>query len=307
MGIKEEELEFAKEKKRLLSKAAKEIKKLQKKEQEVLENLDQCCRWAEVRHEGELIKSQFSSIRKGASSLTVHDWLTDQAMTIPLDPTKTAKVEMEARFRKAKKLQTGIIPLTRFLKRVQEQLQKAKQKEEEIGQAASLEELASFMTTQPCVGTNKATYGQSSSSAKKSGKEIGKALSPIYREFLSASGFKIWVGKNAKANDSLTFQIANGRDWWLHINGCPGSHVVIRVMKDQEPDSETLKDGMQLALYFSKARPSGEGEVCLTQRKYVSKMAKAGQAQISQHKTLWVRLDPERIRSLQERTRNQAT
>lgn len=288
----EKELEFDREKKALLAEAAQEAKKLKKKEREIVENLNQCSRWGDLQHEGELLKSQFSSIKKGTASISVHDWLTDQQIVLTLDPLKTPQEEMAARFRKAKKLQMGIAPLTKFLKRVQEDLQRVKQKEEQIAQAASIIELSILKSK---------TSGKPS---KQIDKETAKAASAIYKEFVSSSGLKIWVGKNAKANDRLTFQLANGRDWWLHITGCPGSHVVIRTGKEEEPDPETIKDAMQLALYFSKARASGEGEVCITQRKYVSKIGggKAGQVQISRHKNRQVRLDLDRIRALQGST-----
>lgn len=262
-------------------------KKLQKKEQEILENLQQCSRWAERQHEGELIKSQFSSIKKGAATLTVYDWLTDQQIVLTLDPSKSPQEEMTTRFRKAKKLQAGISPLKRFLESVQKELQRVKQKEHLIDQVSSINELLSLKEK------IEVPIRQVDKSFRKT--------SPIYREFFSASGLTIWVGKSAKANDRLTFQLANGRDWWLHIRGFPGSHVIIRVAKDQKPDPDTLKDAMQLALYFSKARTSGEGEVCVTQRKYVLKLGKAGQAQVSLHQTHWVKLDLERIHALHNR------
>lgn len=285
----EKEWQFVNDKKAMLSEVSREAKKLRKKEHDLLNQLQQCSQWADMQHEGDLIKSYFSSIQKGASSLKVHDWLSDQQTEIALDPLKTAQEQMVARFRKAKKLQAGIAPLTRFLEQIRTDLQHIKEKEQQIEQAATAVELNAWMK-KPAAKLSSQT-----------GKEKQPAVSPIYREYISSSGLKIWVGKNAKANDLVTFQLTNGRDWWLHIRGCPGSHVVIRVAKDQEPDPEALKDGLQLALYFSKARASGEGEVCVTQCKFVKKYrgGKAGQAQISQEKMVWVRLDLERIRNLQ--------
>lgn len=284
----EKEWEFSKEKKALQMEAAQEVKKLRKKEKALLENLQQCSRWADVQHEGDLIKSQLFLIKKGATTSAVHDWLSDRQIILTLDPTKTPQEEMAARFHKAKKLQAGIAPLQRFLAKVQDELRQLEHKEKQIDQAASAEELSLLKGKAPL------------QPAGKCSKKAPGTASPIFREYLSAGGLKIWVGKNAKANDRLTFQLANGRDWWLHIRGCPGSHVVIRMSKDQEPDPETLKDAMQLALYFSKARATGEGEVCVTQRKYVSKLGKgkAGQAQISKHQSIWVKLDLERIQAL---------
>lgn len=285
--IHEEQLAFAQEKKTLLKAAAKKTKKLEKKAQMFEESLKQSHQWAKVHHEGELIKSQLTSIKKGDLSVAVHDWLNDQLLVIALDRNKTAQEEMAARFRKAKKLRAGIVPLTRLLKEAQKDVESAKQREKQIEQTTTTEELAPLRDEVP-------------TQARKE-KATEKKSSATYREFVSTSGLKIWVGKNAKANDRLTFQLANGRDWWLHIRGCPGSHIVIRLGNEQEPDHETLNDALQLALYFSKARNSGEGEICVTQRKYVSKLGKTGQAQISKHENHYVRLDLEKIKALMQK------
>ena len=41
-------------------------------------------------------------------------------------------------------------------------------------------------------------------------------------------GFEILVGKGDARNDTLTFGVAEPRDFWLHVSGVPGSHVVVR-------------------------------------------------------------------------------
>jgi predicted ribosome quality control (RQC) complex YloA/Tae2 family protein len=289
----EKQWKFNQEKQILRNQLAKQFKKLQRKEQELLENLKQCAQWSRVQHEGELIKFHFALLKKGMSFFTVQDWQSDQPYSLELDPTKTPQEEMAARFRRAKKLQAGIIPLTQYLDRSQKELQQIEQQMQRIDFLKTTEELASFIQT-----------NSSSLTAKPHEKApVRSPLASIYKEYQSAKGIKIWVGKNAKANDRLTFQLANGRDWWLHAKGYSGSHVIIRLAKDQDPDPETLKDAMQLALYHSKARAQGEGEICFTQCKYVSRLGKGspGLVQISKHQTAWIRLDPARYRALQER------
>ena len=124
-----------------------------------------------------------------------------------------------------------------------------------------------------------------------------------YREFVTASGLKIWVGKSAKDNDKLTFACANGLDYWLHAHDVPGSHVVVHLGRHQAPDDESLKDAIQAALFFSKAKDNKEGEVCITQCKYVSRMGKnqPGKVQISHHRVVYVKMDTERLKNLRER------
>jgi predicted ribosome quality control (RQC) complex YloA/Tae2 family protein len=287
----EKEWELTKAKQALKKQLSKQIKKLKIKEQKLMENLKECVQWSQLQHEGDLIKSHLASIKRGTASLTVHDWLTDQSYHLKLDPSKMPQEEMAARFKRAKKLQMGQAPLAQYLERIQTALRSIEQQQEKLNLIQTIDELIAFKTSLASLPSTPAA-----SSAIPS--------SPIYREYFSATGVPIWVGKNAKANDLLTFQLANGRDWWLHVSGYSGSHVIIRLGKNQEPDSETLKDAMQIALYYSKARTQGEGEICFTQRKYVSRLGKGktGLVQISKHQIAWIRFDPARWQILKERS-----
>ncbi len=282
---------FDQEKQALLRQLTKHIQKLQKKELYFLEAIDQCKKWEEVRHEGELIKAHFSAIRKGSPFVEVWNWLTNQSIRLALDPLKSPQEEMAKRFKRAQKLKRGITPLLEQLERTQKQRQEHEEMQKKVVHLESVEELAQV---------------QAKMAPSSLGQVLRQKIGPpsIYREYQSATGIKIWVGKSAKANDQLTFQLANGRDVWLHVKGCPGSHVLIRMPKEENPDPETLEDAMQLALYYSKARSQGEGEICWTQRKYVSRLGKqrkAGQVQISKHHIQWIRLDLTRYQALKER------
>jgi predicted ribosome quality control (RQC) complex YloA/Tae2 family protein len=68
-------------------------------------------------------------------------------------------------------------------------------------------------------------------------------------------GFEVLIGKGDAENDRLTFGVAEPRDWWLHVAGPPGSHVVIR-----NPDAldelpgPVVERAAELAAWHSKAR-----------------------------------------------------
>lgn len=83
-------------------------------------------------------------------------------------------------------------------------------------------------------------------------------------------GFLIYVGKDAKSNDHLTFNIANNDDIWMHAKGYPGSHVVIKV-KDNLPTNSVLKHGAELAKKNSKAKNEKNIDIVYCKRKFVKK------------------------------------
>ena len=75
-----------------------------------------------------------------------------------------------------------------------------------------------------------------------------------YREAV-VEGFTIWVGTGDVENDRLTFGLAQPRDFWLHVAGAAGSHVVVRNQGDlPELPPAVLDAAARLAAWHSKAR-----------------------------------------------------
>jgi predicted ribosome quality control (RQC) complex YloA/Tae2 family protein len=86
-------------------------------------------------------------------------------------------------------------------------------------------------------------------------------------------GFEVLVGKADAQNDTLTFGVAEARDFWMHVAGCPGSHVVVRNPEDlPELPRGVLEGAAALAAWHSKARGArGKVEVHVCRVADVSK------------------------------------
>jgi predicted ribosome quality control (RQC) complex YloA/Tae2 family protein len=90
------------------------------------------------------------------------------------------------------------------------------------------------------------------------------------RMFTSTDGASILVGRTDRANDRLTFKIAGPEDFWLHVQGHPGAHVVIRNPRRlPRPSAAALEEAAVLAGWYSAARSEGQVDVHWTRRKYV--------------------------------------
>jgi hypothetical protein len=50
---------------------------------------------------------------------------------------------------------------------------------------------------------------------------------PKTKQIELSEGWTARVGCSDADNDELTFRSFFPQDWWLHVNGCPGSHVVL--------------------------------------------------------------------------------
>ena len=104
-------------------------------------------------------------------------------------------------------------------------------------------------------------------------------------------GREIYIGRNGRENDEVTFHIAAPDDFWLHVADYSGSHVVVRnPAKDRDLEAEVLVKAAQLAAFYSQARNSSKVEVHYTRRRHVSKpkRAKAGMVKLQEFKSISV-------------------
>jgi predicted ribosome quality control (RQC) complex YloA/Tae2 family protein len=102
---------------------------------------------------------------------------------------------------------------------------------------------------------------------------------------------EILIGKGARENDELTFDVAGPEDFWFHVADYSGSHVVVRnPRKDRELEEPALVKAAQLAAYFSQARNSSKVEVHYTKRKHVVKprRSKPGLVRLLEFKSIKV-------------------
>lgn len=99
----------------------------------------------------------------------------------------------------------------------------------------------------------------------------GKAQSGVpFRTYVLESGHVVWVGRNARQNDVLTFKHASKHDLWLHARGVAGSHTVLRRNdKTRMPPPFVVEQAASIAAFHSKARGSALVPVIVTERKYV--------------------------------------
>ena len=83
------------------------------------------------------------------------------------------------------------------------------------------------------------------------------------------------IGRNNDGNDYLTHHLARPEDYWFHVHGAAGSHVVLRRGKGKnEPSKATVEEVASWAAFYSQARTAGRVPVIVTRKKYVRKPRK---------------------------------
>lgn len=111
----------------------------------------------------------------------------------------------------------------------------------------------------------------------------------LYRYELPG-GWEVLAGRTGADNDRLSIKLARPDDYWFHIRGMPGSHVLLRV-EAAEPDKDTLKAAAAIAAWHSKAKNAGQVPVSCTRARFVTKPrgAKPGTVQIRKESVIKVR------------------
>ncbi len=112
-----------------------------------------------------------------------------------------------------------------------------------------------------------------------------------FYEYKLPGDWTVMAGKSDEDNDILSLEIAGYNDWWFHVRGMPGTHVILKGKPGEDPDKETLRKAAAIAAYHSKARSAGVTPVSATLARYVTKPkgAKPGTVSIRKERVLKVR------------------
>ena len=94
-------------------------------------------------------------------------------------------------------------------------------------------------------------------------------LSPM--RFVSTDGYPIYVGRNNRQNEELTFRLARKDDIWCHASKVHGSHVIISCGGATPPD-DAITQAAQLAAYYSETGDGQNVPVDVTAVKQVKKI-----------------------------------
>lgn len=283
----ESEAFFQKEKNHLMREVKERYKRCTRTLTKSVIEVGHLSDWSKVQHEAELLQANLYRIQKGMNTITVQDWLLEgKEVEIAIDNHLTPGEIVGALFKKAKKMHAGIERCQALISRMKEMQKNLEDCQQNIEKASNIDELQHIRQLWNIYSPEKPLQN----------------ISQPFREFSSESGLKIWVGKGASENEKLTFSLARGSDFWMHVRDFPGSHVVIRVSKGKRPDEQTIKDAAQLALAYSKGKNQGIVDLILTQCKFISRSRnKKGLVFISSKEVFQDQFDSVRFQKIKQR------
>lgn len=271
------------------------LKKLEVKANTFRQRLAQSADADSYRHQGDLLMAHLHELKPGSSTITLNDFITGEPITIKLNPEKNPAQNAQFLYKQSQKLKRAkdaVIPLLaevdgeiNYLSQVQTSLNQLSG--ENTGSTEDLQALTEIKEELVQQAYLPPTRQESSKGTRE--RQTNQDSQP-YR-FNAPSGCEIWIGRNNRQNDILTFRTAVEYDLWFHTQEIPGSHVLLRLEPGTVASEEDLQFTANLAAYYSQARESEQVPVVYTQPKYVYKPkgAKPGMVIYKQETVIWGR------------------
>ena len=216
-----------------------------------------------LRQLGDILTANIHKIRKGTKFVECEDFYDEEMplIKIPISEILSPQQNAAKFYKDYARMKTAEKELTKQIAIGTEELEYLKSVLEELDRAqgeADLEEIRQELHAGGYVRID---------SAKKRQKQ--KAQPPM--RFESTDGYPIYVGRNNRQNDELTFRLARKDDIWCHASKVHGSHVIISCGGTTPPD-DTVTQAAQLAAYYSETKAGQNIAVDVTPVKQVKKV-----------------------------------
>jgi predicted ribosome quality control (RQC) complex YloA/Tae2 family protein len=205
-------------------------------------------------HWADLLMANLHAVTPGMEKVSLPDFYNpNKTIEIKLKKDLSAQKNAAVFYRKSKNQQIEIQKLNESITSKEKELVALKEKITAIEAIADVKTLRIYLET---IGLTK---------------EAKKKIEPLPYHEAMCNGFKIWIGKNAQHNDTLTLKYAFKEDLWLHAKDVAGSHVVIKYQAGKPFPKEVIERAAQLAAYHSKRKTDSLCPVAYTPKKYVRK------------------------------------
>ncbi|MDR0590175.1 MAG: NFACT RNA binding domain-containing protein, partial [Spirochaetaceae bacterium] len=232
---------------------------------------------------GDLILANLGNIRPGDPWLEAENFYGGGTIRLRLEPGKSPAAQAETYYGQYRKAKSGLTEVRR-------EIQAGEKEKEKLEKT-----LARLLAETNPLGLQKLikTGGQ---------KPVPKADRQRPGLSFRDKDWLILVGRSAAENDALLRKHVKGNDLWLHVRDYPGSYVFIKQRPGKSVPLEILLDAGNLAVFYSKGRNNGEGDLFYTPVKYLrrAKNGPKGLVIPTQEKNLHIKIEEKRLRELEQ-------
>ncbi len=216
-----------------------------------------------LRQLGDILTANIHRMVKGQTLIQCQDFYDENMaqIDIPLSPILSPQQNAAKFYKDYTRMKNAEKELTRQTELGETELSYLRSVLEELNRAQSDAELEEIRRELQDGGYLRAETG------KKRAKQA--KLSPM--RFESTDGYPIYVGRNNRQNDELTFRLARKDDIWCHASKVHGSHVIISCGGTTPPD-DTITQAAQLAAHYAETGGGQNIPVDVTAVKQVKKI-----------------------------------
>jgi len=213
-----------------------------------------------LRQSGELLLAYQYQIAPGQTSFSAQYDFDRPPVEIKIDPSKSVLDNAKQYFDEYERAKRAAAGVPALITAAENELAFLSQLQTDLAIAANWPEIGEV---QDSLQANGYWHGPRTTRPKGSKSAPLKVTTP--------EGTVIWVGRNSRQNDEVTFVKGKPDDLWLHVRGVPGAHVIIKNSGRNVPPG-VLQRAAGLAAYYSAARNEGKAPVDVTERRYIRKI-----------------------------------
>ena len=216
-----------------------------------------------LRQLGDIVTANIHRIIKGQTLIQCEDFYDEdmKLIDVPISPILSPQQNAAKFYKDYARMKNAEKELTRQIELGETELTYLMSVLEELNRAQTEAELEEIKRELQDGGYIRPDAGR---------KKVKQAkLQPM--RFESTDGYPIYVGRNNRQNDELTFKLARKDDIWCHASKVHGSHVIISCGGTTPPD-DTITQAAQLAAYYSETSGGQNIPVDVTAVKQVKKI-----------------------------------
>ncbi len=259
------------------------VEKRKRTVERVIEEIENNRRAQQYEIYGSVLMANLNLIEKGMEEVELVNIFSEKGekIKIKLDPSLSPVENAQMYFEKAKKTKASLKIAQERLERLKIEIKQLENLLEELVSCESFDALKNFKE-------------KNLEELKKFGivkDKLAEKIGGKFRRFIVDGGFEVWVGKDAKSNELLTFKFSDKEDLWFHARGAPGAHVVLKTGRRQ-PSKKAIEQAGSIAAYFSQAKTSRLVPVVVTKRKYVRKPRGAPEGTVAVEREEVIMVEP---------------
>lgn len=218
-----------------------------------------------LKQSGELILAYQYQITPGQTVLSAQYDFDKPPLDIKLDPAISPLDNAKQYFEQYEKAKRAAAEVPALIAAAENEIAFLRQLETDLALAANWPEIGEVQDALQANG-----YWRGPKTVRPQGGKSG----PL--KVTTPEGIVIWVGRNSRQNEDVTFGKGKPEDLWLHARGVPGAHVIIKSGGRSMPPG-VIQKAAGLAAYYSASRSEGRVLVDVTERRHVRKI-KGGKA-----------------------------